>query len=128
MSYKDIKDRVMGELNKTIRPEFLNRIDEIIVFKSLTKIEIRQIADLLLNEVRELLAEQKIFFSVSNSAKDILAKEGYDPNFGARPLRRTIERLIENPISEKILSGELKEGEHISIGAKKDRIVFEKKN
>jgi len=127
MSYKDIKDRVMGELNKTFRPEFLNRIDEIIVFKSLTKNEIRQIADLLLNEVRELLAEQKIFFSVSNSAKDILAKEGYDPNFGARPLRRTIERLIENPISEKILSGELKEGEHISIGAKKDRIVFEKK-
>ncbi|MDY0382578.1 MAG: AAA family ATPase, partial [Atribacterota bacterium] len=127
MSYKDIKDRVMSELNKTFRPEFLNRIDEIIVFKSLTKIEIRKIADLLLNEVKELLAEQKITFSVSNSAKDILAKEGYDPNFGARPLRRTIERLVENPISEKILSGELKDGEHLFIGAKKDKIIFEKK-
>jgi ATP-dependent Clp protease ATP-binding subunit ClpC len=77
--------------------------------------------------VKELLAEQKITFSVSNSAKDILAKEGYDPNFGARPLRRTIERVVENPISEKILSGELKDGEHLFIGAKKDKIIFEKK-
>ncbi|KUK98028.1 MAG: ATPase AAA-2 domain protein [Atribacteria bacterium 34_868] len=100
MSYKDIKDSVMGELNKTFRPEFLNRIDEVIVFKSLTQSEIKQIADLMLKEVGELLAEQKITFSVKNSAKDILAKEGYDPNFGARPLRRTIERLVENPISE----------------------------
>ncbi len=127
MSYKDIKDRVMGELNKTFRPEFLNRIDEIIVFKSLSQNEIRQIADILLNEVRELLAEQKITFTASKSAKDILAKEGYDPNFGARPLRRTIERLVEDPISEKILSGEIKEGDSILVGSKKEKIVFEKK-
>lgn len=126
MTYKDIKDSVMGELNKTFRPEFLNRIDEVIVFKSLTQNEIRQIADLLLNEVKELLAEQNITFQVSKSAKDILAKEGYDPNFGARPLRRTIERLVENPISEKILSGEFKEGSNISITAKKGKIFFHK--
>ena len=128
MSYKDIKDSVMGELNKTFRPEFLNRIDEVIVFKSLTANEIRQIAELMLNEVRELLAEQKISFSVRKGAKDILVKEGYDPNFGARPLRRTIERLVENPISEKILSGEFKEGDNISIRAKKGKIIFEKKD
>jgi ATP-dependent Clp protease ATP-binding subunit ClpC len=127
MSYKDIKDSVMGELNKTFRPEFLNRIDEVIVFKSLTQSEIKQIADLMLNEVKELLAEQKITFSVKKSAKDILAKEGYDPNFGARPLRRTIERLVENPISEGILSGDFKEGEHIAISAKDGKIIFEKK-
>jgi len=127
MSYKDIKDSVMGELNKTFRPEFLNRIDEVIVFKSLTQSEIKQIADLMLKEVGELLAEQKITFSVKNSAKDILAKEGYDPNFGARPLRRTIERLVENPISEGILSGDFKEGEHIVVGAKDGKIIFEKK-
>ncbi|HOR41622.1 MAG TPA: ATP-dependent Clp protease ATP-binding subunit [Atribacterota bacterium] len=126
MAYKDIKDSVMGELNKTFRPEFLNRIDEVIVFKSLTQNEIRQIADLLLNEVKELLAEQNITFQVSKSAKDILAKEGYDPNFGARPLRRTIERLVENPISEKILSGEFKEGSNIAITAKKGKIFFHK--
>ena len=127
MAYKDIKDSVMGELNKTFRPEFLNRIDEIIVFKSLTKSEIRQIADLLLNEVRELLAEQKITFHVSKSAKDVLVEEGFDPNFGARPLRRTIERLVENPISEKILSGEFKEESDIAIGAKKGKICFKKR-
>ena len=126
MAYKDIKDNVMGELNKTFRPEFLNRIDEVIVFKSLTKDEIRQIADLLLNEVRELLAEQKIPFRVSKSAKDVLVEEGFDPNFGARPLRRTIERLVENPISEKILSGEFKEGSEVVIGAKKGKICFQK--
>ncbi|NLL61357.1 MAG: ATP-dependent Clp protease ATP-binding subunit [Candidatus Atribacteria bacterium] len=126
MAYKDIKDNVMGELNKTFRPEFLNRIDEVIVFKSLTKDEIRQIADLLLNEVRELLAEQKITFRVSKSAKDVLVEEGFDPNFGARPLRRTIERLVENPISEKILSGEFKEGSEVVIGAKKGKICFQK--
>ncbi len=126
MDYKDIKERVMGELNKTFRPEFLNRIDEVIVFKGLTQTEIKEIADLLITEVKELLDEQKITATVKNSAKDILAKEGYDPNFGARPLRRTIERLIENPISEKILSGEFKENDHIIIRGKSGKIVLEK--
>ena len=126
MAYKDIKESVMGELNKTFRPEFLNRIDEVIVFKGLSQDEIRQISDLLLKEVKELLEEQKITFTVRKSAKDILAKEGYDPNFGARPLRRTIERLIENPISEKILSGEFKEDDQIIIKGKNGKIVFER--
>ncbi|MBN2395558.1 MAG: ATP-dependent Clp protease ATP-binding subunit, partial [Candidatus Atribacteria bacterium] len=126
MAYKDIKESVMGELNKTFRPEFLNRIDEVIVFKSLTQVEIEKIADLMINEVRELLSEQKITFTVMKNAKDILSKEGYDPNFGARPLRRTIERLIENPISEKILSGEIKENDQIVIKGKNGVIVFEK--
>jgi ATP-dependent Clp protease ATP-binding subunit ClpC len=126
MSYKDIKDSVMGELNKTFRPEFLNRIDEVIVFKSLTENEIKEIADLLLAEVIELLNEQKMTAIIKKSAKDILAKEGYDPNFGARPLRRTIERLVENPISEKILAGEFQENDNIVIKGKKSKIVFEK--
>jgi ATP-dependent Clp protease ATP-binding subunit ClpC len=126
MAYKDIKESVMGELNKTFRPEFLNRIDEVIVFKGLTENEIKKIADLLLDEVRELLMEQKITSTVRKSAKDILAKEGFDPNFGARPLRRTIERLVENPISEKILSGEFKENNHIIIKGRNGKIVFEK--
>jgi len=126
MSYKDIKESVMGELNKTFRPEFLNRIDEVIVFKGLTQNEIRKIADILLNEVKELLMEQKITFTVRKSAKDILAKEGFDPNFGARPLRRTIERLVENPISEKILAGVFKENDHIIVKGRNGKIVFEK--
>ena len=127
MPYKEIKDKVMGELNKTFRPEFLNRIDEVIVFKSLTKEEIKKIAGLMLNDVKKLLEDQKIDFETVEEAKELLVKEGYNPNFGARPLRRTIERLIENPISEKILAGEFKEGDYIIIGVKDGKIVFSKK-
>jgi len=130
MSYQEIKDRVIGELNKTFRPEFLNRIDEVIVFKSLTREEIKKVADLMLNEVRELLKEQGMDLEVEDKVKDILAEKGYDPNFGARPLRRTIEKLIETPISEKILAGEFKEKNCIFVDAKDDQIVFsvKKKN
>jgi ATP-dependent Clp protease ATP-binding subunit ClpC len=128
ISYKDIKNRVMGELNKTFRPEFLNRIDEVIVFKSLTKGEIKKIATLILNnEVKILLEEQKIDLETTEKAKELLTKEGYDPNFGARPLRRTIERLIENPISEKLLSGEFKEGDCVQIKTSGGKIIFSKK-
>jgi len=127
ISYKEIKQKVMGELNKTFRPEFLNRIDEVIVFKSLTKEEIKKIADLMLDEVGILLKEQKIDLEVKDKAREILVKEGYDPNFGARPLRRTIEKLIENPISEKILASEFKEGDCIVINAKDNKIIFSKK-
>src|SRR5665648_699004 len=125
--YKEIKETVMGELNKTFRPEFLNRIDELIVFKSLNKEEIKKIAGLMLNEVKKLLEEQKVGFETTEGAEELLAKEGYDPNFGARPLRRTIERLIENPISEKILAGEFKEGDYVLIEAKDGKILFSKK-
>ncbi len=125
--YKEIKERVMGELNKTFRPEFLNRIDELIVFKSLNREEIKKIAGLMLNEVKKLLEEQKVGLETTGGAEELLAKEGYDPNFGARPLRRTIERLIENPISEKILAGEFKEGDYVLIEAKDGKILFSKK-
>jgi ATP-dependent Clp protease ATP-binding subunit ClpC len=128
ISYKDIKNRVMGELNKTFRPEFLNRIDEVIVFKSLTKKEIKKIASLIINnEVKKLLEEQKINLETTEEVKELLTKKGYDSNFGARPLRRTIERLIENPISEKLLAGEFKEGDCILIKAKGEKIIFSKK-
>ena len=128
ISYKDIKNRVMGELNKTFRPEFLNRIDEVIVFKSLTKEEIKKIASLIINnEVKKLLEEQKIDLKTTKEVKELLAKEGYDSNFGARPLRRTIERLIEDPISEKLLTGEFKEGDCILIKIKDGKIMFSKK-
>ncbi|MDD5016085.1 MAG: AAA family ATPase, partial [Atribacterota bacterium] len=127
ISYKEIKERVMGELNKTFRPEFLNRIDELIVFKSLNREEIKKIAGLMLNEVKKLLEEQKVDLETTEGAEELLAKEGYDPNFGARPLRRTIERLIENPISEKILAGEFKEGDCVLIKVKDGKILFSKK-
>ena len=128
ISYKEIKNRVMGELNKTFRPEFLNRIDEVIVFKSLTKEEIKKIASLIINnEVKKLLEERKIDLETTEEIKELLTKESYDSNFGARPLRRTIERLIENPISEKLLAGEFEEGDCILIKAKDGKIMFSKK-
>ncbi|OGD14733.1 ATP-dependent Clp protease ATP-binding subunit ClpC [Candidatus Atribacteria bacterium RBG_19FT_COMBO_35_14] len=128
ISYKEIKNRVMGELNKTFRPEFLNRIDEVIVFKSLIKEEIKKIASLIINnEVKKLLEERKIGLETTEEIKELLTKEGYDSNFGARPLRRTIERLIENPISEKLLAGEFEEGDCILIKAKDGKIMFSKK-
>jgi len=127
MSYKEIKDKVMGELHKTFRPEFLNRIDELIVFKPLNREEIKKITGLMLNEVKKLLEEQKIDLDTTEEAKELLAKEGYDPNFGARPLRRTIEKLIENPISEKILASEFKEGDCVLVEAKDGKIMFSKK-
>jgi len=127
ISYKEIKERVMGELNKTFRPEFLNRIDELIVFQPLNREEIKKIAGLMLNEVKKLLEEQKVDLETTGGAEELLAKEGYDPNFGARPLRRTIERLIENPISEKILAGEFKEGDCVLIEAQDGKILFSKK-
>ncbi|MGB2782878.1 MAG: ATP-dependent Clp protease ATP-binding subunit [Atribacterota bacterium] len=127
MSYKEIKVKVMGELHKTFRPEFLNRIDELIVFKSLNREEIKKITGLMLNEVKKLLEEQKIDLDTTEEAKELLAKEGYDPNFGARPLRRTIEKLIENPISEKILASEFKEGDCVLVEVKDGKIMFSKK-
>jgi ATP-dependent Clp protease ATP-binding subunit ClpC len=99
----------------------------LIVFKSLNREEIKKITGLMLNEVKKLLEEQKIDLDTTEEAKELLAKEGYDPNFGARPLRRTIEKLIENPISEKILASEFKEGDCVLIEAKDGKIMFSKK-
>jgi len=94
--YKEMKDRVLDELKRTFRPEFLNRIDEIIVFHSLNKEHIRAIVSLMVNEVNERLTEKGITIEVTDAAKDLLAKEGFDPMFGARPLRRVIQRRIED--------------------------------
>ncbi len=108
--YTSMKSRVLEELNRTFRPEFLNRIDEVIVFRSLTDVEIRQIVDLMLNRLRDHLRSRELTIEVSDEAMDLLAKEGFDPNFGARPLRRAIQRLIEDPLSEEILAGRFPNG------------------
>ena len=110
MSYEYMKDRVTEELKKHFRPEFINRLDEIIVFHELTRLEIRQIVELMLGGLREQLkANQGIQKVVlSSDAADYLARKGYDPELGARPLRRAIQRLLEDPLSERVLMGELK--------------------
>jgi len=112
-AYREMKKKLLAELKRTFRPEFLNRVDGVMVFKALTKEEIKQIVDLELNKVRERLEEQKIKLEVSEVAKEHLAQEGYDTNFGARPLKRVIQRLVEDPLSEGLLTGEFQEGDTV---------------
>ena len=106
ISYERIKERVTDALKKQFRPEFLNRIDEVIVFHELTLAEVKSIVDLMLNRVREQLKSQALDLVLTDEAKAMLATKGYDPQLGARPLRRAIQRMLEDPLSEKVLFGE----------------------
>ena len=127
MDYDKMKDRVLSELKKTFRPELLNRIDDVIVFHELSHAEIKQIVDLLMKRVRDQLAEQEIEIILSDDAKEALVMEGYDPVYGARPLRRAIQKLIEDPLSEKVLAKEYRPGSTILIATDREgRVVFEK--
>lgn len=123
-SYEQMKEKVMTEVKKTFRPEFINRIDEMIVFHELSKEQLSSIVDLMMSDVEERLKERKISLKISKAAKEWLAKVGYDPTYGARPLRRAIERHVENPLSSKILGGDLKENDTIGIGLKDEKLTF----
>jgi ATP-dependent Clp protease ATP-binding subunit ClpC len=127
LSYQEMKAKVMGEVKETFRPEFLNRLDDVIVFHQLTEAEVYAIADLMIAELRERLSERKIEIELTPAARDLLVKEGYDPKYGARPLKRTIERLVENAISDRILEGEFGRGDRIQIDAEEGKIKFLKK-
>jgi ATP-dependent Clp protease ATP-binding subunit ClpC len=124
------KDRLKADVEKalrqTFRPELLNRIDEIIVFDPLTQDDLKRIIELLLGDVRERLAERRVGIELTDAAKEALVKEGYDPVFGARPLRRTIERRIANPLSRRILAGEFAEGDTAAIDYADGEYTFEK--
>ncbi|MFH1560121.1 MAG: AAA family ATPase [Chloroflexota bacterium] len=111
-------------LKKTFRPELLNRIDEIVIFESLSQEQVRQIVDLMVGEVRKRLEERGIGIEVSNSAKEWLAKEGFDPQYGARPLRRAVQRYVENPLSNRILAGEFKEGDIVKVEATPEGLTY----
>jgi ATP-dependent Clp protease ATP-binding subunit ClpC len=113
--YEAMKDKVLGELKRTFRPEFLNRIDEIIVFKELSREHLRKIVDLMLQEVARRLKESDLEMEVTEAARERLAQEGADPLYGARPLRRAIRRLVEDPLSEEILKGTFKPGETVVV-------------
>lgn len=126
-SYQDMKDRVLGEVHKAFRPEFLNRLDDLIVFHQLTKEQVLEIADLMLGELKKRLWEEhEITLTLDDSANEVLIEKGYDARYGARPMRRTIERLIENPISELILSGTFGRGSVILAAADGEEIAFSK--
>ena len=118
LSYEDMKDRVMGELKKIFRPELLNRIDEVIVFHKLAKDEIIQIVDLLMKRVREQMSVHEVAIELTQSAKELLVEKGYDPAMGARPLRRAIQKHIEDPLADFVLMSELAPGSTILIDRK----------
>ncbi|MEN3184030.1 MAG: ATP-dependent Clp protease ATP-binding subunit [Atribacterota bacterium] len=126
LSYQEIKHRVMEEVKRVFTPEFLNRVDEIIVFRPLKQKEIEQIVELLMKETRNRLKEHGMDIELTPEARSFIAREGYDPNFGARPLRRAIQRLVEDPLSELILNGAFKEGDRIIVTLEDGKISFTK--
>jgi ATP-dependent Clp protease ATP-binding subunit ClpC len=116
MSYDDMKNRIMSDLKKVFRPEFLNRIDEVIVFHKLAKDEVKEIVDLMINRVRVQVAEHELQLELAENAKDILVEKGWDPSMGARPLRRAIQRYIEDPLADEVLrQGEMVPGSTVLV-------------
>jgi len=115
---------VLGEMKNLFKPEFLNRIDASVVFRSLQKDDIRRIIDLLLQRVRGELTEQQIKIDVTDAAKDLLMEKGYDPAYGARPMRRAIQNLIEDPLAEALLEGRFKSGDSVLIDRQGDDLAM----
>jgi ATP-dependent Clp protease ATP-binding subunit ClpC len=121
-----IKDKALNALKKVFNPEFLNRVDEIIVFHSLFKEHIKEIVDIMLKEVHELLKEKQMTIEVSQEAKDYLVEHGYDKKYGARPLRRTIQKKLEDPLANELLKEKFKNGDEIVITVKDNELCFER--
>src|SRR5205809_687013 len=120
LSYEEMKDRIMGELKKVFRPELLNRIDEVIVFHKLTKEEIKVIVELLMQRLRDQMGEHETAIELTEGAKELLVEKGYDPTMGARPLRRAIQRYIEDPLADFVLGRELEAGSTILVDRNND--------
>ena len=125
-TYDKIKSTVLDAMKKDFRPEFLNRIDETIVFHPLTDEELKKIAVLILSDVQKQVKNQEMELEVTEAAREIIVKEGYEPKFGARPLRRAVQRLIENPLSNQLIEGKFKAGDKVKADAKDGKIIFEK--
>jgi ATP-dependent Clp protease ATP-binding subunit ClpB len=113
-------------MRETFRPEFLNRIDEIVEFQPLTRDQIGEIVELQLARLRERLAERGLSLELTDAAKEHLAEAGWDPTYGARPLKRAIQRIVENPLALRLLEGEFEEGDTVRVDVADDELVFEK--
>ena len=124
VEYEKMKEKVLGEMKKTFRPEFLNRIDATVVFHALNKEHIRQIVDLMLDQVTASLKEKNVALEVTDEAKDFIGDKGYDPVFGARPLRRSIQTLVEDQLSEALLRGEFLPGDSVVVDCVDEKIVM----
>jgi ATP-dependent Clp protease ATP-binding subunit ClpC len=126
-SYEKMREKILEEAKKTFRPEFLNRLDDLIVFRALTKPDLVQILDLEISKVMQRLKARNIVLQLDDKAKDLLVARGYDPQYGARPMRRGVERSLEDPLAEEILKGAFHEGEPILVSADNDHLVFSQK-
>jgi ATP-dependent Clp protease ATP-binding subunit ClpC len=120
LSYEEMKDRIMGELKKVFRPELLNRIDEVIVFHKLTKEEIMLIVELMMKRLRDQMGDHEAAIELTEGAKELLVEKGYDPTMGARPLRRAIQRYIEDPLADFVLGRNLEPGSTILVDRKNE--------
>ena len=126
-SYEKMREKILDEAKRQFRPEFLNRLDDIIVFRSLTKPDLIQILDLEIQKVMERLKNKNFKLELDDKAKDFLVEKGYDPTYGARPMRRSVERFLEDPLAEEILKGSLHEGEPVQVSVDSGKLVFTQK-
>jgi ATP-dependent Clp protease ATP-binding subunit ClpB len=122
---RDVENQVLGELRRHFRPEFLNRVDDVIVFRPLGREELKTIVDLQLRRLEKMLADRKLSLRVSDEAKALIAEEGYDPAYGARPLKRAIQRLVQNPLALRMLEGEFDGAETVVVGRDGEGLTFE---
>jgi ATP-dependent Clp protease ATP-binding subunit ClpB len=118
--------RSAEQMREHFRPEFLNRIDEIVVFDALSKEQLAEIAELQLQRLRARLAERKLSLELTDAAKDVLAEAAWDPTYGARPLKRALQRLVENPLAQRLLEGEFVDGDTIRVDAENGALLFER--
>jgi len=121
---KQVREAVTQVLQEHFKPEFLNRIDDIVIFHRLSREQISQIIDVQLERLRQMLHERNIAILLDDSAKELLSREGYDPSFGARPLKRAIQTLIQNPMAMRLLRGEIQPGQTVTVSARNDEMVF----
>jgi ATP-dependent Clp protease ATP-binding subunit ClpB len=121
---KEVRLAVLQELQANFKPEFLNRIDDIVIFHQLSREQIGLIIDVQLERLRKMLAERNIQLVLDDSARQLLAREGYDPNYGARPLKRAIQTLVQNPLAVKLLAGEVQPGQTVKVSAAGDEMEF----
>ena len=125
--HAEMERLVRNELRSNFRPEFLNRVDDIIIFHSLDEKQLSHIVDIQLHRLDKRLAQQQLSLEVDSSAKRLIAKEGYDPQFGARPLKRALQDLLLDPLATKLLVGDFKPGDHIKVVAQNGELEFMKK-